>query len=94
MTESATLKGRPILSYFRRVFVALDQLVNALTGGDEDETVSSRLDKDRSRGRVVGCILCGILDWFDPNHCEKARERDEGKRPGQYDNPQAKRFEP
>jgi hypothetical protein len=85
--EEATIPGRPILSYFRRVFVAADQLANALTGGDEDETVSSRAAKDRNRGRIVGCVLCRILDWFDPNHCDKAIERDEGKRPGQYDPP-------
>jgi hypothetical protein len=28
-----------------------------------------------------------MLDWIDKDHCEKAIERDEGKRPGQYDPP-------
>jgi hypothetical protein len=87
MTERATIPGKPILSYFRRLFVAADQFVNVLFGGDEDETVSSRVAKDRDRGRIVGCVLCRFLDLFDPNHCDKALERDEGKRPGQYDRP-------
>jgi len=85
--DQATIPGRPILSYFRRLFVALDQLLNVIFGGDEDETISSRIAKDNRRGRKFACFLCKILDWIDPHHCEKAIERDEGKRPGQYDDP-------
>ncbi len=85
--DQATIPGRPILSYFRRLFVVLDQLLNVIFGGDEDETISSRIAKDRRRGRKFACVLCRILDWLDPDHCEKAIERDEGKRPGQYDDP-------
>jgi hypothetical protein len=77
--EEATIPGKPLLSYFRRLFVAADQLVNALTGGSPDETVSSRVDKDTDKGRLIPCILCVLLDWLDPSHCAKARERDEGK---------------
>lgn len=43
--------------------------------------------KDKARGRKVACVLCKLLDLIDPNHCEKAIERDRGKRPGQYDPP-------
>jgi hypothetical protein len=85
--EEATLPGKPILSYFRRLFVAVDQLLNVVFGGHEDETVSSRIAKDRRRGRKFACILCRVLDWLDPHHCEKSIERDEGKRQGQYDRP-------
>ena len=85
--DQATIPGRPILSYFRRLFVAVDQLLNVIFGGDEDETISPRIAKDRRRGRKFACFLCKILDWLDPDHCEKAIERDEGKRPGQYDDP-------
>ena len=91
MTEFETPKtfipGKPILTYLRRLFVAVDQLLNVIFGGDEDETISSRIAKDKRRGRFVGCVLCAMLDWIDPNHCEKSLERDEGKRPGQYDRP-------
>ncbi len=91
--QNTYVPGRPILTYFRRLFVVLDQLLNVIFGGDEDETISSRIAKDRRRGRKFACFLCRILDWLDPDHCEKAIERDEGKRPGQYDDPrrQAKR---
>lgn len=76
-----------IVGYTARIFVALDQLLNTMFGGDEDETMSSRLGKDARRGRFVGCVLCKMLDWIDKDHCEKAIERDEGKRPGQYNLP-------
>jgi hypothetical protein len=91
--QQTYLPGRPILTYFRRLFVSVDQLLNVIFGGDEDETISSRIAKDTRRGRKFACFLCRILDWLDPDHCEKAIERDEGKRPGQYDDPrrQAKR---
>lgn len=78
-------KRKGIVGYLARVFVALDQLLNALLGGDEDETISSRIAKDKRRGRKFACVLCKILDWIDKDHCEKAIERDEGKRPGQYE---------
>ena len=78
---------KDIVGYAARVFVAIDQLLNALLNGDEDETLSSRLGKDARRGRYVGCVLCKLLDLIDKNHCEKAIERDEGKRPGQYNPP-------
>lgn len=86
-TQQTKVPGKPILTYFRRLFVALDQLVNVIFGGEEDETVSSRIAKDRRRGRKFACVLCKILDWIDPDHCEKSIERDRGKRPGQYDWP-------
>lgn len=88
-TESATVPGRPILSYFRRLFVAVDQLANVILGGNEDETISSRIGKDAQRGRKFACVLCRVLHWLDPFHCEKAIERDRGKRPGQYDAPRS-----
>jgi hypothetical protein len=92
--EEATIPGKPILSYFRRLFVAADQLLNVILGGHEDETISSRIAKDRRRGRKFACILCRVLDWLDPNHCEKALEKDEGKRPGPYDAPRRKDYPP
>ena len=63
------------------VAVANDQVLNAaLVGrsGSEDETVSSRAGKAAQSGRRWGCILCRMLDWFDPGHCAKNIEPDEG----------------
>jgi hypothetical protein len=86
-TSSADMPGHPVLTYFRRLFVAVDQLINVILGGDEDETMSSRLGKDKRRGRKFACFLCKVLDLFEKDHCEKAIERDRGKKPGQYDAP-------
>lgn len=73
------IPGRPILTYFRRLFVAVDQSLNALTGGFPDETVSSRIEKDTEKKRLIPCVLCVLLGWIDKDHCEKAFEPDEGK---------------
>ena len=55
-------------------------LIAALVGrsGSEDETVSSRAGKAAQSGRRWGCILCRMLDWFDPGHCARNIEPDEG----------------
>lgn len=82
MNQDPFLTQRPgLVGYLARLFVALDQLLNTILGGNEDETLSSRLGKDARRGYVVGCVLCRVLGWIDKDHCEKAIERDEGKRP-------------
>lgn len=63
------------------VAVANDQALNAaLVGrsGSEDETISSRAGKAAQSGRRWGCILCRMLDWFDPGHCDRNIEPDEG----------------
>lgn len=86
-TAQADIPGRPVLSYFRKLFVSVDQLLNVILGGDPDETMSSRLGKDARRGRKFACVMCKILDLFEKDHCEKALERDRGKKPGQYDTP-------
>lgn len=68
------------------VLISLDQLGNALTGGNPDETISSRLGKrKRSRGGVLKWSdwagLAKPLDWVldkvDPNHTLDAIEDDE-----------------
>lgn len=64
----------------QRVAIAFDQLVNAATGGDEDETISSRAGKAARKGRPWGCVLCGFLGCFDTDHCERSIEPDRGER--------------
>jgi hypothetical protein len=54
-----------------RLAVGYDQLANTAFGGDEDETISSRAGKAARKGKRWGCILCRLLDRFDPGHCEK-----------------------
>lgn len=62
-----------------RLAVAHDQLFNAATGGDEDETISSRAAKAARKGQRWGCVLCKLLSKFDPEHCEKNIEPDRGQ---------------
>ena len=54
--------------------IAHDQLANTAFGGDEDETISSRAGKAARAGKRWGCVLCELLDKFDPGHCEKSIE--------------------
>lgn len=64
--------------YGWNLLVAVDQLANALLGGDPDETISSRAAKAAARGRRWGCVLCRCLDRIDPGHCARNTETDEG----------------
>lgn len=74
--------------YSRNILIALDQLANALMGGDPDETISSRLEKayrgDFGRPlhyisimpRLLVNIIFYIFDGWD--HCKQSLEEDEG----------------
>lgn len=66
--------------WLRNVLVTLDQLGNALTLGDPNETISSRSCKAQLAGEEWGCIMCKFLSWFQTNHCQLALERDKGRR--------------
>lgn len=63
-----------------RVLVSVDQLLNTVALGDEDETISSRAAKASKEERAWGCVLCKVLDFFDPGHCDDNIEYDEGKK--------------
>lgn len=59
--------------------MSLDQLANTLLLGDPDETISSRVGKKAAKKHGwFPCIFCKFLDLFDPNHCAKNIEADEG----------------
>lgn len=63
----------------KRIAVGHDQAANAALGGSEDETISGRAGKG-ARDRITHwCILCRLLDFIDPGHCEKSIEPDEGR---------------
>lgn len=57
--------------WLMKVLVALDQLANALTHGDPDETPSSRAARAAMSGRRWGRWLCRALDVVDPGHCSR-----------------------
>lgn len=67
-------------SYLFNLGVAVDQLASAILGGAPDETLSSRFGKAQREGKKWACVICRILDIFDPGHCEWSIERDEGRK--------------
>lgn len=67
--------------YFLNLFVAVDRLINALTGGDPEMTLSGRMGRAVAEGRCKTCgVVCWVLDKFDANHCARVskNEADEG----------------
>lgn len=66
--------GRYIMNWLR----LLDEAFNVLTGGDANETMSSRAGKAQREGKRWGCYLCRFLDLFQRNHCERSINPDDG----------------
>jgi len=65
--------------YFWNVLLGLDQFLSVLTGGDPDETVSSRVGKAAAAGSRIGRLLeCGLDAVFGAGHCRRSVEADEG----------------
>ena len=63
------------MSYFRKVLIALDQLVNAIFNGWPDETMSSRSYRwyiEGKRSWPMYCIDALFLFIGDVNHCEES----------------------
>ena len=65
--------------YFWNILLGLDQFLSVLTGGDPDETVSSRAGKAAVAGSRIGRLLEAGLDAvFGTGHCRRSIEPDEG----------------
>ncbi len=60
------------------ILISFDRTVNAIFGGDPEETISSRAGKARNADKVWGKALCPVLDWLDPLHCISSIDMDEG----------------
>jgi hypothetical protein len=56
------------------VIYAIDILANTVIGGDPTMTISERAARSQKKW---GCVLCKMLDWLDPNHCEDALKKRE-----------------
>lgn len=71
--------------YPKRVLLAIDQLGNAILGGSEDETISSRVGRAARGGKTWGLFARAFIDRLfilcgdPPNHCERSIEWDEAK---------------
>ena len=74
------------MKWLGAVVMALNQLGNALLGGNPDMSVSARVGFARERGAKLGTGVCHVLDWLDPrdgdaseDHCDIAvRHHNEG----------------
>lgn len=63
--------------YWLRILISIDQFLNTLLGGNEDETLSSRGGRAVLRtedgypnpGDWKLCLLCKLLDLIKKNHC-------------------------
>lgn len=74
---------RPIGRYLLRVALGVDQLGNTLLGGQEDETISSRLGRMELRhgGEIswkkpISKLVAAMLERVDSNHCRDAIEQE------------------
>ena len=69
--------------YLINTLISIDQFFNTITGGDPDETISSRMGK-WNRGEIGGVrqkisyVICLALNKLDKDHCQDAIEEDEG----------------
>ncbi len=77
--------------YAINLFIAGDQLANAILGGNPDMTISGRLGKRLLKGRegcpwcfLLSTWICRLLDEVDPKHCVKSYRVDQGERSGLF----------
>jgi hypothetical protein len=61
-----------VARYFLNYAVLLDEATNTVLGGSPNETISERAAKARNAGRKWGCVLCKVLNWINPGHCDNA----------------------
>jgi len=62
-----------------RTLVSLDIFLNVLTGGLEDETISSRMARwstNTGLRKLIGTAICRFLDLFESDHGAKAEAGD------------------
>ena len=74
-------KNKNTNQYIKNNFIAIDQRLNALIFGDEDETISSRMGKHmiKKRNCWICNFICGLLNKVDKNHCIDAIEPNSGE---------------
>jgi hypothetical protein len=59
--------------YIVAILIGIDQLFNAIFGGDPDETISSRWGRTKDNSKIADAG-CEVLDVIDPNHCSDSIE--------------------
>lgn len=94
-----------IRAYCEQVFIAVDQLVNALippldgTISYADETLSARSYRAHRDGKIFGKLTMGFINllffWQGPDHCKNAytKEFERKNYPSEYHPPNVPRYE-
>ena len=62
-------RSRTFADWRLAVFVAADQLMNALAFGDAHATISSRAYIATLKKKRWACVLCRVLDRIQQDHC-------------------------
>jgi hypothetical protein len=74
---------KPLRGYRYKLWIAQDQLVNAIHNGNPDITVSSRIGWMAERGSKTAAAMASVVDWLfyiaigQKDHCKVSIERDE-----------------
>lgn len=55
-----------------RIMISADRLANAIFGGSDRETISSRSYRGQREGVRGWCLLCQLLDLVERDHCRKS----------------------
>lgn len=72
-----------VSKYALRILISIDQFLNTVTGGNPDETISSRIGKAAIRGNRLAHVIERIIDWIferltgQAGHCRANIEWDE-----------------
>lgn len=64
------------MKYIRNILIGIDQLINTITGGSPDETLSSRVYRYREDSRIAWAVW-KVLDWIETDHCKNSLEPDD-----------------
>jgi hypothetical protein len=62
--------------YLHKDLVGLDQFANVVTGGNPDETISSRAARADESGKTWGKLMSRFLNFFQKDHGPKAQAGD------------------
>lgn len=74
-----------VKKYIWNLFIAVDQFINTILGGDPDETLSSRMgkwsrdhDNDYGWRKPVFKVANFVVELFEKDHFAKSIEEDQG----------------
>jgi hypothetical protein len=65
--------------YIHRCFVALDLFLNVIFKGQPDETISSRVGRAATEGKLWGILLSKFLNLFEKDHVAVSEAADTGR---------------